>query len=112
MNNLNNYLTTLIRAPRNGIIFFGTLHEIYKELKKIERQETIVETIKEYSIDIRVTAIQETNSHRYPYQKYGCDIVNTDGEILVGITPNYPTEEKAVKAALSFLSENNLQKAC
>ena len=87
MNNLNNYLTTLIRAPRNGIIFFGTLHEIYKELK-------------------------ETNSHGYPYQKYGCDIVNTDGEILVGITPNYPTEEKAVKAALSFLSENNLQKAC
>ncbi len=109
---MNNYLTTLIRAPRNGIIFFGTLHEIYKELKKIERQETIVETIKEYSIDIRVTATQEVNSHGYPFQKYGCDIVNTDGEILVGITPNYPTEEKAVKAALSFLSENNLQKAC
>lgn len=108
MNNLNNCLTTLIRA----IIFFGTLHEIYKELKKIERQETIVETIKEYSIDIKVTAIQETNSHGYPYQKYGCDIVNTDGEILVGITPNYPTEEKAIKAAISFLSENNLQKAC
>ena len=56
---MNNYLTTLIRAPR----FFCTLHEIYTELKKIERQETIVETIKEYSIDIRVTAIQETNSH-------------------------------------------------
>lgn len=39
----------------------------------------------EYSIDIRVTAEQGKNDYGYPTERYGCDIINTDGELLVGV---------------------------
>lgn len=43
----------------------------------------------EYSIDIRVTSEQGKNDYGYPTERYGCDIINTDGELLVGIEPEY-----------------------
>lgn len=68
--------------------------------------------IEEYSINIRVTAKQGKNDYGYPTERYGCDIINTDGELLVGIEPEYKTPMAAVKQALTALTQNDLQKAC
>lgn len=67
--------------------------------------------IEEYSIDIRVTSEQGENDYGYPTERYGCDIINTDGELLVGIEPEYKTPFAAVRKALICLTKDNLKNA-
>ncbi|HFC7335292.1 MULTISPECIES: hypothetical protein [Neisseria] len=66
----------------------------------------------EYSIDIRVTAETTRTAYGHPVEHYGCDIINTDGELIVGLVPEYKTPMAAVKQALTALTQNDLQKAC
>ena len=66
----------------------------------------------EYSIDIRVTAETTRTAYGHPVEHYGCDITNTDGELIVGLVPEYKTPMAAVKQALTALTQNDLQKAC
>lgn len=66
----------------------------------------------EYSIDIRITAEASMTAYGHPIERYGCDIVNTDGELIVGLVPEYKTPMQAVKQALTALTQNDLQKAC
>lgn len=61
----------------------------------------------EYSIDIRVTAEQGKNDYGYPTERYGCDIINTDGEL----EPEYKTPFAAVRKALICLAKDNLKNA-
>lgn len=65
----------------------------------------------EYSIDIRVTSEQGKNDYGYPTERYGCDIINTDGELLVGIELEYKTPFAAVRKALICLTKDNLKNA-
>ena len=66
----------------------------------------------EYSIDIRVTAETTHTAYGHPVEHYGCDNINTDGELIVGLVPEYKTPMAAVKQALTTLTQNDLQKAC
>lgn len=61
-----------------------------------------METVETHSLVINIT---ESNG------KYGCNLTNGYGEILLEIPPTHPSKIIAAKRAIIYLTENDLQMA-
>ena len=53
-----------------------------------------------YTLNIKTTGLPDLA---------GCEITNEQGELLIALTPRYPSPKAAIKAALNYLTENDLQ---